>query len=339
MLRRLRRSSLVVCAGLTLGGFFSAVTPAAPETAAPARPRLVVFVSVDQMHAEYLDRFASLFEGGLKRVNAEGAVFTNALYRHANSETGPGHAVLLSGRHARDNGIVSNDWYDRLRRRPTNVVDDPAAAPVPGPKGRGASPSHFVGETLGDLLKKASPASRVVGVSMKDRAAILMSGPRADGAYWFEPSVGGFASSTYYGRTLPAWLEAWNAAGHVDALAGTSWTRVLPDRAVYERLAGPDKVHGEMDDASNVFPHPLRGPARSPEFYDDLRRSPFIDELTRDVAVEAMKGWDLGTDDATDILAVGFSATDVIGHAFGPDSQEIMDDVVRLDRTDRKSVV
>jgi predicted AlkP superfamily pyrophosphatase or phosphodiesterase len=308
-----------------------AAASAAADTTASERPRLVVFVSVDQMHAAYLSRFASLFQGGLKRINDEGAVFPNADYRHANSETGPGHALLLSGRHARDNGIVANDWFDRLERATVNVVDDPATSPLPGP-GRGASPAHFIGATLGDLLKKTSPASRVVGVAAKDRAAILMAGPRADAAYWYELASKGFGTSTYYMRALPPWLAAWNAAGHVDGLAGRMWTRLLPDEALYRRLAGPDDVKGEWDNVDTVFPHRIRGAAGSPEFYDDLRRTPFLDELTLDVALEAMKAHDLGTDDATDILAVGLSATDVIGHTYGPDSQEIMDQVLRLDR-------
>jgi len=304
--------------------------PAKPAVAA-LRPRLIVFVSVDQMHSEYLSRFASLFQGGFKRFNEQGAVFSKAYYRHANSETGPGHSVLLSGRHARDTGIVANEWFDPIERKLVNVVDDPASLPVPGP-GRGASPAHFIGPTLGDLLKKTSPASRVVGVSMKDRAAILMSGPRGDAAFWYEAGLGGFATSTYYMRQLPRWLASWNAAGHVDALFGRTWTRLLPDEAPYVRLAGPDNVRGEWDNEDTVFPHRIRGAARSPEFYDDIRRTPFMDELTLDVALQMLDAYDLGKDEATDILAVGFSATDVIGHTYGPDSQEIMDETLRLDR-------
>src|SRR4029453_13901505 len=130
----------------------------APPHAAPGHPRLVVFVSVDQMHSEYLSRFGSLFQGGLKRLREEGAVFTNAYYRHANSETGPGHALLLSGRHARDNGIVANDWFDHNKGAMVNVVEDPVQRALPGP-GRAASPVNFLGVTIGDLLKAASPGS------------------------------------------------------------------------------------------------------------------------------------------------------------------------------------
>ncbi len=317
--------ALVLAGAQALRGAAWAADPATP------RPRLVVFVSVDQMHTEYLSRFASLFQGGLKRVNEQGAVFSNAYYRHANSETGPGHSVLLSGRHARDTGIVANEWYDRLEGRDVNVVEDPASTALPGP-GRGASPAHFIGPTLGDLLKKASPASRIVGVAMKDRSAILMSGPRADAAYWYEAESGSFGSSTYYMKQLPHWLIAWNAAGHIDALVGRVWTRLLPDEAPYLRFAGPDDVRGEWDNKDTVFPHTIRGTARSPLFYDELRRAPFIDELTLDVAIRAMKAHELGRDEATDILAVGMSATDVVGHTYGPDSQEVMDQVLRLDR-------
>jgi hypothetical protein len=284
------------------------------------------------MRFDYLDRFAPLFREGFKRLREDGAVFSNARYRHASTETGPGHAVLGSGRHGRDTGIVANSWYDRLSRRMVNVVDDPVSAPVPGP-GRAASPASFVGFSLGDLLKKASPGSRVVGVAMKDRAAILMTGHRADAAYWYEPAVGAFGTSTYYMRELPAWLKAWDAARPVDALFGRIWTRLLRDDELYRRLAGEDDVRGEWDGKDTTFPHRIRGGAPpDPEFYDEVRRTPFIDELTLDVALRAMEAHDLGTDEATDLLAVGFSATDVIGHTYGPDSQEIMDQLLRLDR-------
>ena len=294
-------------------------------------PRLVLFVSVDQMRYDYLTRFAPLFEGGFKRLLAEGAVFSNARYRHSNCETGPGHSVLLSGRHARDNGIVANAWYDRLLGKSINVVEDPVVSPLPGP-GRGASPANFIGFTIGDLLKKASPASKVVGVSLKDRSAILMTGHRADAAYWYEPKAGVFGSSTYYMRALPPWLEAWNREGKIDALRGRLWTRLLPDEALYLRYAGPDDVRGEWDDVDTVFPHRLRGAPPSEEFYEDVRRTPFADELTLEVALRAAFAHDLGTDEATDLLAVGFSATDPIGHTYGPDSQEQMDQLLRLDR-------
>ena len=284
------------------------------------------------MWPEYLDRFAPFYTGGLKRLRETGAVFTNAHYRHSNSETGPGHAVLLSGRHARDTGIVANEWFDRLSGSIVNVVDDPVHRPLPEP-GRGASPQHFLSVTVGDVLKRDSPSSRVVGVAGKDRSAVLMAGRSADAAYWYDWNSGGFASSTYYMRELPSWLVTWNAARHADALAGREWTRLLPDEALYAKHAGPDDVKGEWDNVDTVFPHRIRGTPPERAFYDDLRRTPFHDELVLQVALGAMEGHDLGRDDATDVLAVGFSATDSIGHTYGADSQEIMDQLIRLDRT------
>lgn len=303
-----------------------------PAEAAGARPRLVLFVSVDQMRGDYLERFAPLFVGGFRTLLQRGAVFPGATYRHSNTETGPGHALLLSGRHARDSGIVANEWYDRAARRIVNVVEDPSVQPLGGP-GRGRSPVRFVGSTLGDRLKAVSPESKVVGVAMKDRAAILMAGPRADAAYWYDPTAGRFITSTYYMRTAPAWLDAWNAAGGVDALFGRTWTRLLPDAAVYERFAGRDDAAGEWDGKDTVFPHRIRGAAKSKAFYDDLRRTPWADELVLDVALKVLDNHALGRDEATDLLAVGFSATDIIGHTYGPDSQEILDQMLRLDRS------
>jgi predicted AlkP superfamily pyrophosphatase or phosphodiesterase len=158
---------------------------------AATKPKLLLVLSIDQMRFDYLTRFNSLYKGGLRRLLDQGAVFTNAKYRHANTETGPGHSVILSGRHASHSGIVANSWYDPLLKKSINVVDDPVQMPVGG-KGRGASPTNFIGFTVGDVLKRDSPQSRVVGVSMKDRSAILMGGRRADAAYWFENEGGNF---------------------------------------------------------------------------------------------------------------------------------------------------
>lgn len=295
------------------------------------KPRLVVVVSVDQMRADYLTRFGPLYTSGLKELNDRGAVFTNARYRHANCETGPGHSVILSGRNAHHSGIIANAWYDAPLGRVVNVVDDPAAAPVGG-SGRGASPANFIGFTLGDMLKKAEPSARVVGIALKDRAAILMAGPKADAAYWFESAEGRFITSSYYMKSAPAWLDAFNARRLPDAYGAKSWTKLLDDESVYRRYAGEDHVATEADLKDTVFPHAIAATPGTPAFYDRFRRTPFADEVTFDAALAAISGHDLGTDDATDILAIGFSASDYIGHAFGPDSHEILDQMLRLDR-------
>jgi predicted AlkP superfamily pyrophosphatase or phosphodiesterase len=293
-------------------------------------PRLVLALSVDQMAYDYLPRFANLYQGGFQRLLKQGAVFSNARYRHANTETGPGHAVFLSGRHGSTSGIIANSWYDAYLKREINVVEDPAQRPVGG-EGRGASPANFLGFTIGDSLKQKDPASRVVAVSLKDRAAVLMGGRRADAAFWYETAGGNFITSTYYMPSAPAWLTAWNSRRLADSFAVQTWNRIRPDVALYEKYSGPDAVEGEWDRKDTVFPHKLRGTPPNKEYYDDVRRTPFADELVLSVTLEAMKAYQLGQRPSTDLLAVSFSATDVIGHTYGPDSQEIMDQLLRLD--------
>ena len=327
------RSRLLLAGAALAAALAPAPTLAATDPAPAPLPRLVVFVAVDQMRADYLDRFRPLFTAGLKRLVEEGAVFTNANYRHACTETGPGHSVLLSGRSPRSSGIVGNAWYDRTLRQRVNVVDDPAVRLVGSERGRAASPAYFNAFTVGDMLKASSPASKVVGVSFKDRAAILPAGRRADAAYWYQAIDGRFVTSSWYMDRAPGWLDRWNARRVADGYAGRAWDRLLPDVSSYLRYAGEDAVAGEFDGRDNVFPHLLRGAPPTLAFYDGLRRSPFADEMLLDFALAAMSGHDLGSGPATDLLTVSFSATDVIGHAYGPDSQEQMDNLLRLDRT------
>jgi predicted AlkP superfamily pyrophosphatase or phosphodiesterase len=299
------------------------------------KPKLILVLSIDQMRFDYLTRFGPLFKGGFRRLLDQGAVFADANYRHASTETGPGHAVILSGRHASHSGIVANSWYDRFLKKSINVVEDPVQSPVGG-QGRGASPVNFIGFNLCDVLKHKSPSSRVVGVSLKDRSAILMAGRRADAAYWYENAGGNFITSTYYMEAAPVWLTEWNNGHFPDKYSGKSWTRLLDDEKLYEQYAGKDAVEGEWDRKDIVFPHAIRGKPPQTRFYDDFRRTPFADEMTLGVALKAMKAYELGADRTTDILALAFSATDIIGHTYGADSQEMMDQMLRLDLTLQK---
>jgi predicted AlkP superfamily pyrophosphatase or phosphodiesterase len=318
---------------LALALCLPAARAGAPEAvpAAVPRPRLVLFLSIDQMRFDYFTRFEHEFRGGLRRLLDQGAVFVNARYRHATTETGPGHAVLASGRNASHSGIIANDWWDELGGRMLNVVDDPAQTAIGG-AGRAASPANFIGFTVGDALKKSSPESRVVSLSFKDRAAVLLGGRRADAAFWFDNRAGAFVTSTYYMRALPPWLTAWHATRPADRYRGRSWERLLKDAATYERLAGPDRQVGEWDGNDVVFPHALRGQPGQEEFYASIRRTPFADELLLDLARLAIDKYDLGQRGTTDLLFVGFSSGDGVGHTYGPDSQEAMDSVLRLDR-------
>lgn len=325
-------AALLLLAGCPLAAAASGQAAPAPAAqsaqATPQRPRLVLFVSVDQMRSDYLPRYEALFRGGFRRLLDQGAFFTNARYRHANNETGPGHSVMLSGRDPRSSGIVANEWWDGTLRRLVNVVDDPVQQPLGG-AGRAASPAHFNGFTVGDALKAESPRSRVVAASLKDRSAVLLGGRRADAAYWFESLEGRFITSSYYAAAVPEWLAAWNDRRLPDAYAGRRWERLLA-AAEYERRAGPDDVASERGGGGNVFPHRLPG-SRDRVLYEELRRTPFGDELLLEFALAAIEAHGLGHGPATDMLAVGFSATDGVGHSYGPDSQEQMDQLLRLD--------
>ena len=320
-----RYSSLAVAAYLSASVGFTQPAPAV------AAPRLVLVLAIDQMRHDYLTRFEPLYKGGLRALIDRGAVFTNASYRHAATETGPGHSVLLSGRHPSHSGIVANEWYDAYLKRTVNVVDDPVQRPIGG-EGRAASPANAIGFTVGDILKARSPQSQIVGVSFKDRSAILMAGRRADAAYWFENAGGNFITSTYYVDAAPAWLTAWNQRRMADTFTGRTWNRLLDDASLYDKYAGPDAIAGERDGKDTTFPHVFTANPPQSQHYVELRRTPFSDEVTLEFALEAIKHHRLGTDGSTDILAIGFSATDGVGHAYGPDSHETMDQMLRLDR-------
>ncbi len=306
------------------------VLSSACQEQSTAKPKLILVLSIDQMRFDYLTRFNDLYKGGFRTLLDQGAVFSEARFHHAMTETGPGHSVILSGRHPSHSGIVANAWYDSFLKRTVNVVEDPVHSPLGG-EGRRASPANFIGFTLGDVLKQQTSESRVVAVSLKDRSAILMAGPRGDAAYWYETSGGNFITSTYYMSKAPTWLEKWNSRRLPDRYADQKWFRLLEDENLYERYAGPDAIEGEWDRQDIVFPHSVRGAPPEREFYNDLRRTPFVDEMTLSVSLEAMKAHQLGEDNSTDILAIGFSATDIVGHTYGAESQEIMDQLLRLD--------
>ncbi len=305
-----------------------------PSCSAPVigripNPKLVLVLVIDQMRYDYLTRFGALFTGGFKRLMDHGAVFSNARYRHAATETGPGHSVILTGRHPSHTGIVANSWYDRFLQRSINVVEDTSHSPVGG-QGKSVSPANLIGPTLGDLLKKQTPKSKVVAVSLKDRSAILLAGHRGDAAYWYERN-GTFITSSHYADRSPAWLDEWNKTRPVERYAGKLWERLRSDPDLYQKYAGSDQVTGEWESRDTVFPHRIHTAPPHRVYYDDFRRFPFADELTFELACLAMKEHQIGTDDDTDIFAIGFSATDIIGHTYGPDSQELLDHLLRLD--------
>ena len=306
--------------------------------AARARPRLVLLIAVDQFRYDYIERFGDLFAGnGIRRLLRDGASWSEANYDHVPTETAPGHATMMTGAWPSETGIIANDWYDRAEGKRVNNVGDASVRALGGGEGEAASsPRNLLCSTLGDELKLATNnRSRVVGVSLKNRAAILPSGRMADGAYWLSSQTGDFASSTYYFERLPEWVARFNSQRPSDKFFGAKWERLLP-ASEYERRAGPDDAPWERGDGKlpYTFPHVLTGGLSKPgpEFYDALAYSPFTNDVLVDFAEQALNNERLGADGDTDVLTVSFSANDIVGHRYGPYSQEVMDVTLRVDR-------
>lgn len=310
MLPRLRVLTLLPVSLVTLlPGTDSASAP----RPVPVEPRLIVVITIDQFRGDYLQRWAGQWQGGFHRLLSEGAVFPHALQDHAVTETAPGHATILSGRSPASTGIVLNSL---------GVPD--STAPLLGTAGPGASPRRFQGTTLVDWLRARAPATQFLSVSQKDRGAILPIGRSRGPVFWFDH--GRFTTSRYYADSLPDWLLAWSARGPVAALAGRTWPLLLPDSAYSE----PDDAAWEHGGTETAFPHRL--PSDSGGVVSELPETPWMDSLTLDLALTGTRALGLGTRGTTDLLAISLSATDHIGHAWGPDSRELHDHLLRLDR-------
>ena len=293
----------------------------------PSPPRLAVIIVVDQLRSDYLTRFAELYQGGFKSLLENGANFTNSAYRHASTYTAAGHASVSTGLHPASHGMINNSWYDPTKDAIVNCIADDAYVAVGGP-GRAASPRPLLADTIGDLLKKKHGGSKVYSISSKDRAALTLAGRGADGAFWYSPDCGCFVTSSYYENGLPPWLATFNATQPTAAYAGKSWQRLLDDPSIYEKLARADIFPTEANGEASSFPHVL--PAEN--VTSKLSPTPYADELTLNAALAAINSGEFGSDGEPDLLAIGFSGTDYVGHSYGPHSQEAMDQNLRLDR-------
>lgn len=289
----------------SLAVLWSLLTPA---SVAAQKPDLVVFISVDQLRGDYLDRFGAQLTGGLARLRNEGAHFVNAFQDHAVTVTAPGHASMLSGRFPRSHGIISNNLG----------VPDPQARSVEG--GASASPFRFRGSVLIDWMRMVDPLSRALSVSVKDRGAILPLGRAKQQAFWYS-GTGAFTTSNYYADTLPTWVRNFNARRLPQQYAGRVWQPLRNPSAYPE----PDSGKGQP----SVFPHALSRDAA--EAVKQLSEFPWIDEVNLRFALAGLDALKLGKNGHQDLLAISLSATDAIGHEYGPDSRELHDQILRLD--------
>jgi predicted AlkP superfamily pyrophosphatase or phosphodiesterase len=279
----------------------------------PVTPTLVVMLTVDQLRSDYLPRFEKQLTGGLARLYHGGAVMTNAFHDHANSETAPGHATILSGREPWKTGIMLNELG----------VSDPQYPLLTGTGG--ASPYRFRGSVLIDWMRVKWQRSRALSISRKDRSAILPLGRAKQPAFWYGTD-GRFTTSTYYADTLPDWMKQFNARRLPHKYAGQKWELLLPASEYPE----PDSVRYENGGRDFLFPHTAN--ADSTRAANGLAEFPWMDEVTLQAALAGVNAMRLGTGPDPDLLAVSLSTTDAVGHRYGPNSRELHDQILRLDR-------
>lgn len=298
------------------------------------RPRLVVGIIVDQMRPDYVTRFWNkLGNNGFKRILREGFHCRNAQYNYAPTYTGPGHASVYTGTTPARHGIAGNDWYDRAADDTVYCVADTAVRSVGGTGWEGMmSPARLLTTTITDQMQLCTQQhSRVIGIALKDRGAILPAGRSGDGAYWYEGKTGNWITSSWYRNELPKWVQEFNERRWPDEYLRSAWKTMLPIQQYTE--SDPDDSPYESPftgEVKPVFPHDL--PALRGTSFDLLRRTPFGNTYTKDFALAALQGEQLGADSITDFLCISFSSPDYIGHQFGPNSIEVEDAYLRFDR-------
>ncbi|HUJ49031.1 MAG TPA: alkaline phosphatase family protein [Bryobacteraceae bacterium] len=302
-----RTKRIVLCLCAALAALF-----AANET--PKRPRLVLAIVIDQFRYDYLLRFRNDYNSGFKRLLEQGAVFHDAHLIHSTTVTAVGHSTFLSGAPPSVSGIISNEWYDRASHQMVTSVFDPKSKMVGGVPGEpGSSPRRMLVSTVGDELKMHGVESKIIGVSIKDRGAILPAGHMADGAYWYDADSNHWVTSTYYHAELP------------------DWVRELNSEQIYQRYLGANWL---PFDAPNESAKPFCSMAAGSEvrFCGSLEATPWGNEMIEEFAERAIGGEMLGSHSGTDILTVSFSSNDYVGHAVGPDDPAVRDISIRTDR-------
>lgn len=306
------------------------------QSSSPSKPKLIVGIVVDQMRWDYINQFKAHFttqQGFLRFVN-EGASCNNNFIPYVPTVTACGHTAVYTGSTPSLHGITGNQWYDNYKQKNVYCVEDATVQSV-GVEGSPAgkmSPVNVWTSTIGDEIKLANNfKSKVIGISIKDRGAIIPAGHSADGAFWYDSKSGNFISSTYYGKNLPTWVSAFNAQHRVDSLYAKGWNLSLA-KSVYEANCDGDVNSYEatpLGAEQKGFPYTLT------QFigkdYGKIASTPYGNTLVVEMAEKALINEQMGADDKTDLLAISFSSPDYIGHSFGPNSWETLDGYVKLD--------
>jgi len=322
---------------------------ASQQSSPRKRPKLAILLIFDQMRGDFLDRWRDLYgKDGLRRLTDEGAWFNNCHYPFAMTMTGPGHATCATGCSPDVHGIAANEWYDRDAGREQYCVSavrytqvPPALSggssekgKLPSGKLRGISPETLLAPTLGDALKQASNGKgKVVALSLKDRGAVLPAGKKPDAVYWVD-SQGRLVTSTYYRDRVHPWVEEINQSTLALTWLNSRWDKLRPDLD-YEKYSGPDDAQGEGKGYFQgvTFPHLFDGGPKKllSAYYAALANSPQGNEYLLEVTKRAIVAEKLGQRDEPDLLSVSFSSNDLVGHCWGPDSQEVLDITLRSD--------
>jgi predicted AlkP superfamily pyrophosphatase or phosphodiesterase len=300
----------------------------------PSRPKLVVGIVVDQMRWDYLYRFSDRYgSGGFKRLLNEGFTCEDTYISHLPSYTAVGHSTIFTGSVPSIHGIAGNNWIDQASGKDVYCVSDSSVQPVGGTAPAGnMSPRNLLATTITDELMLATNfRSRVVGVSLKDRASILPAGHTPTGAFWFDDVKGVFSTSTWYMKELPEWVTRFNARNEPEQLIAGGWNTLYPINTYIQSTADSTPWEGLFPgEKAPVFPHDIA------TFYkkdhDNIRSSPFGNTLTLDFAKAAIEGYLLGQRDVTDFLTINCASTDYVGHKYGPNSIEVEDVYLRLDK-------
>ena len=296
------------------------------------RPKLVVGIVVDQMRWDYLYRYYDRYgDGGFKRLLNDGFSCENTLINYLPSYTAVGHSVIFTGSIPAIDGIVGNDWIDQISGKNWYCTEDTSVQTV-GTTGNSGqmSPHNLLVSTITDELRLATNfQSRVIGVSLKDRASILPAGHAANGAFWFDDASARFITSTYYMQDLPDWAKKFNAADEPQKLVANGWNTLYPLNTYSQSTADNATWEGKFKgENAPVFPHDMKNIYQ--DDHGSIRSTPYGNTLTLDFAKAAVNGYNLGKGKAADFLTINCASTDYVGHKYGPNSIEVEDTYLRL---------